>query len=185
MHPVRTSRHKLPRRSGRARGLARPDGARDAVHLGRPFADHGQRIGRERFGQRLGEFGPADHRHRVGRNQFRGVGGRCTTRSRSTSTAESTPPHGFRHNRANAVRMVSIVMALTGMPDRSSPRNRYGDAGAGGVPSRRTRQSYPSAGRPPAVGSEFLKALTRELRYQFERIQAQCCEFGSRTGRCV
>ena len=37
----------------------------------------------------------------------------------------------------------------------------------------------------PAVGSEFLKALTRELRYQFERIQAQCCEFGSRTGRCV
>ena len=43
----------------------------------------------------------------------------------------------------------------------------------------------PRAVRPPAVGSEFLKALTRELRYQFERIQAQCCEFGSRTGRCV
>ena len=39
MHPVRTSRHKLPRRPGRTRGLARPDGARDAVHLGRPFAD--------------------------------------------------------------------------------------------------------------------------------------------------
>src|SRR5215207_6298331 len=39
VHPVRTSRHKLPRRPGRARGLARPDGARDAVHLGRPFAD--------------------------------------------------------------------------------------------------------------------------------------------------
>ena len=39
MHPVRTSRHKLPRRPGRAGGLARPDGARDAVHLGRPFAD--------------------------------------------------------------------------------------------------------------------------------------------------
>jgi hypothetical protein len=35
----RTSSHKLPRRPGRARGLARPDGARDAVHLGRPFAD--------------------------------------------------------------------------------------------------------------------------------------------------
>ncbi len=28
-----SSRHKLPRRPGRARGLARPDGARDAVHL--------------------------------------------------------------------------------------------------------------------------------------------------------
>ena len=39
VHPVRTSRHKLPLRPGRARGLARPDGARDAVHLGRPFAD--------------------------------------------------------------------------------------------------------------------------------------------------
>jgi hypothetical protein len=39
VHPVRTSRHKLPRRPGRTRGLARPDGARDAVHLGRPFAD--------------------------------------------------------------------------------------------------------------------------------------------------
>src|SRR6476659_5664845 len=39
MHPVRTSRHKLPRRPGRAGGLARPDGARDAVHLGRPCAD--------------------------------------------------------------------------------------------------------------------------------------------------
>ena len=39
VHPVRTSRHTLPRRPGRARGLARPDGARDAVHLGRPVAD--------------------------------------------------------------------------------------------------------------------------------------------------
>src|SRR6476619_5005259 len=39
MHPVRTSRHKLPRRPDRTCGLARPDGARDAVHLGRPFAD--------------------------------------------------------------------------------------------------------------------------------------------------
>jgi hypothetical protein len=39
LHPVRTSRHKLPRRPGRTRGLAGPDGARDAVHLGRPFAD--------------------------------------------------------------------------------------------------------------------------------------------------
>jgi hypothetical protein len=38
-NPVRTSRHKLPRRPGRARGLARPDGGRNAVHLGRPFAD--------------------------------------------------------------------------------------------------------------------------------------------------
>src|ERR1700682_3285762 len=36
---IRTSRHKLPRRPGRTRGLARPDGARDAVHLGRPLAD--------------------------------------------------------------------------------------------------------------------------------------------------
>ena len=34
-----SSRHKLPRRPGRAGGLAGPDGARDAVHLGRPFAD--------------------------------------------------------------------------------------------------------------------------------------------------
>ena len=41
MHPVRTSRHKLPRRPCRARGLARPDGARDAVHIG-PIRGSGQ-----------------------------------------------------------------------------------------------------------------------------------------------
>ena len=42
MHTVRTSRHKLPRRPGGARRLARPDGGGDAVHRGRPFADqHG------------------------------------------------------------------------------------------------------------------------------------------------
>jgi hypothetical protein len=34
VHPVRTSRHKLPRRPGRAGGLARPDGGGDTVHLG-------------------------------------------------------------------------------------------------------------------------------------------------------
>src|SRR5258705_8530087 len=37
--PIPTSRGRLPQRPGRARGLARPDGARDAVHLRRPVAD--------------------------------------------------------------------------------------------------------------------------------------------------
>jgi hypothetical protein len=33
----------------------------------------GHRIGRQCFGQCLGQFGPSDHRHRVGRDQLRGV----------------------------------------------------------------------------------------------------------------
>src|SRR5258705_12416716 len=37
--PIPTSRARLPQRPDRARGLARPDGARDAVHLRRPVAD--------------------------------------------------------------------------------------------------------------------------------------------------
>src|SRR6185312_4411013 len=34
-----TSRSRLPQRPGRVRGLAGPDGGRDAVHLRRPVAD--------------------------------------------------------------------------------------------------------------------------------------------------
>lgn len=64
-------------------------------------------------------LGSADQRHGIGRNQLRDVEGMCTARSRSISSAESRRASCVSAYRANAARIVSVVMSLSPVPDRS------------------------------------------------------------------